>query len=147
MLQLCWVAMFVFVEVAHFGRGNKSLVSYEKELFINSHVSLLVLLYCPAGIISCLTYSFSFYSCTCITYETVDICLFELQEQLLLEPMFEVPGSDIVRVLVEEDTARGYHPARYQYNDPSSSEETKADQPPADESSPDSNSEIKTSVL
>ena len=40
MLQLCWVAMFVFVEVAHFGRGNKSLISYEKELFINSHVSL-----------------------------------------------------------------------------------------------------------
>ena len=87
------------------------------------------------------------HSCTCITYETVDICLFELQEQLLLEPMFEVPGSDIVRVLVEEDTARGYHPALYQYNDPSSSEGAKADQPPADESSPDSNSEIKTSVL
>ena len=31
--------------------------------------------------------------------------------------MFEVPGSDITRVVVEEDTARGYHPARYEYKD------------------------------
>ena len=40
-----------------------------------------------------------------------------LLEQLLLEPMFEVPGSDITHVVVEEDTARGYHPARYEYKD------------------------------
>ena len=37
------------------------------------------------------------------------------QEKLLLEPMFEVPGSDISKVRIEEDTARGYHPARCEY--------------------------------
>ena len=141
--------------MAHFGRGNKSLVSYEKEeMFVYQLTCLLVgAIILPSWYHFVSNVQLQFHSasittvCTCITYETVDICFFELQEQLLLEPMFEVPGSDIVRVLVEEDTARGYHPARYQYNDPSSSEETKADQPPADESSPDSNSEIKTSVL
>ena len=78
--------------------------------------------------------------------------LFRLQEQLLLEPMFEVPGSDIAQVLVEEDTARGYHPARYQYKDsPSDSreEESKADQLDVvtEHNTTDTSSEIKTSVL
>ena len=78
--------------------------------------------------------------------------LFRLQEQLLLEPMFEVPGSDIAQVLVEEDTARGYHPARYQYKDSSGDsreEESKADQLDVvtEHNTTDTSSEIKTSVL
>ena len=78
--------------------------------------------------------------------------LFRLQEQLLLEPMFEVPGSDIAQVLVEEDTARGYHPARYQYKDSpgdSREEESKADQLDVvtEHNTTDTSSEIKTSVL
>ncbi|CAI8030534.1 ATP-dependent Clp protease ATP-binding subunit clpX-like, mitochondrial [Geodia barretti] len=73
-------------------------------------------------------------------------------EQLLLEPMFEVPGSDIAQVLVEEDTARGYHPARYQYKDSSGDsreEESKADQLDVvtEHNTTDTSSEIKTSVL
>ena len=66
--------------------------------------------------------------------------------------MFEVPGSDVVRVTVEEDTARGYHPARYQYktaaeNPAEKSEE--AEQTHIVDSSVDSapTSEVKTSVL
>ena len=80
---------------------------------------------------------------------------FSLQEQLLLEPMFEVPGSDITQVLVEEDTARGYHPARYQYKDSTGDdcgeEEGKAEEEsegvPDHHSTTDTSSEIKTSVL
>lgn len=30
-----------------------------------------------------------------------------MQEQLLLEPMFEVPGSDIIGVCIGEDVVRG----------------------------------------
>ena len=42
-LQLCWVAVFVFVEVGHFGRGNKSLVSFEnEEMFVYQLTCLLV---------------------------------------------------------------------------------------------------------
>ena len=66
--------------------------------------------------------------------------------------MFEVPGSDITNVLVEEDTARGYHPARYLYKDSSSAgrddgEEAQSPDVVADLSSTDTSSEIKTSVL
>ena len=61
--------------------------------------------------------------------------------------MFEVPGSDITHVQVEEDTARGYHPARYHHKDPSSGEGDERDRPDHTTPSPDSAPEIKTSVL
>ena len=91
--------------------------------------------------------------CVC-EREKATLSLFQsLQEQLLLEPMFEVPGSDITRVQVEEDTARGYHPARYHHKDPSSGEGEERDRPASETAvdhttpSPDSAPEIKTSVL
>jgi ATP-dependent Clp protease ATP-binding subunit ClpX len=77
-------------------------------------------------------------------------------EQLLLEPMFEVPGSDITRVLIEEDTARGYHPARYQHKTPKETDTNNSNSRSSDQQYPDRNSagsdttdrsEIKTSVL
>ena len=35
------------------------------------------------------------------------------QEKILLDSMFEVPGSDIVDVIIDEDTVRGKAPAQY----------------------------------
>ena len=68
-------------------------------------------------------------------------------EQLLLEPMFEVPGSDITKVVIEEDTARGYHPAHYQYKNQNQDELNKPEQPDETSSEVVERSEIKTSVL
>ena len=65
--------------------------------------------------------------------------------------MFEVPGSDIVLVTVEEDTARGYHPARYQYKTAEGTREQRdeAEQTSVVDHSIDSanTTEVKTSVL
>lgn len=61
--------------------------------------------------------------------------------------MFEVPGSDITKVVVEEDTARGYHPARYQYKKQDQDQLDKPDQPDQTSSEVVERSEIKTSVL
>lgn len=64
--------------------------------------------------------------------------------------MFEVPGSDITRVIIEEDTARGYHPVRYQYKDTKETDNSNVVQQDVVDHS-DSNvtnqSQIKTSVL
>ena len=35
------------------------------------------------------------------------------QEKILLDPMFDVPGSDVKSVLVDEDVVRGEKPAQY----------------------------------
>lgn len=61
--------------------------------------------------------------------------------------MFEIPGSDIVQVMVEEDTARGHHPARYQYKDniDDETEQTHIVDHSVDTSS--TTPEVKTSVL
>ena len=40
-----------------------------------------------------------------------------LQEQLLLEPMFIVPGSQIKTVNIEEDTVRHKQQPRYEYHE------------------------------
>ena len=76
------------------------------------------------------------------------------QEQLLLEPMFEVPGSDIAKVVIEEDTARGYHPARYEHKPPEEADSSDQcdqvdQQDQVDQNASDSTDrpEIKTSVL
>ena len=36
-----------------------------------------------------------------------------LQENILLEPMFEVPGTDIVDVIITEDVVKGIKSADY----------------------------------
>lgn len=41
-----------------------------------------------------------------------------LQEKLLLEPMFEVPHSDIVAVEVDKDAVQGKSQPRYVRSDP-----------------------------
>lgn len=65
--------------------------------------------------------------------------------------MFEVPGSDITRVIIEEDTARGYHPVRYQYKDTkeadNSSHVDQQDVVDHSTSNITDKSQIKTSVL
>lgn len=67
-----------------------------------------------------------------------------------MEPMFEVPGSDITCVIIEEDTARGYHPVRYQHKDSKETDNNNVVQQDVVDHS-DSNvtnqSQIKTSVL
>ena len=99
----------------------------------------LLLSLCPGSV---------WYTQTFPPFSPFSLCM---QEQLLLEPMFEVPGSDISHVLVEEDTARGYHPARYLHNDPTSEsgEGSKADRQleMVEHRATDTSSEIKTSVL
>ena len=35
------------------------------------------------------------------------------QEQVLLDPMFEAPGSDIVDVIITDETVKGNKPAEY----------------------------------
>ena len=42
--------------------------------------------------------------------------LFLFQEQLLLEPMFEVPGSSITSVHINEDVVAGKCPPKYEYS-------------------------------
>ena len=65
--------------------------------------------------------------------------------------MFEVPGSDITRVVIEEDTARGYHPARYEhkliYERDISDQVEQQDLFNHSSSETTDRSEIKTSVL
>ena len=46
-----------------------------------------------------------------------DTSILLLQEQLLLEPMFEVPGSNVKSVHIEEDTVLGKHAPRYEYHE------------------------------
>ena len=36
-----------------------------------------------------------------------------LQEKILLDPMFEVPGSDIVEVIISEGVVKDQEPAKY----------------------------------
>ena len=43
------------------------------------------------------------------------------QERLLLEPMFEVPGSNVKIVHIDEDTVLGKQPPRYEYHTDSDS--------------------------
>ena len=48
----------------------------------------------------------------------------------MLDPMFEVPGSNVKTVHIEEDTVRGKHAPRYEYHsdsDDSNSKETAED--------------------
>lgn len=64
--------------------------------------------------------------------------------------MFEVPGSDISRVIIEEDTARGYHPVRYQYKatkETENSDVVRQDVVDHSDSNVTNQSQIKTSVL
>ena len=73
-----------------------------------------------------------------------------VQEQILLEPMFEAPGSDVTHITVEEDTARGYHPARYQTRNWDQNQLDESDQSSlAHHSNIDEveKTEIKTSVI
>ena len=41
--------------------------------------------------------------------------LYPLQEKLLLDPMFEVPGSDVTAVYIDEEVVRGRKPPQYGY--------------------------------
>jgi hypothetical protein len=54
------------------------------------------------------------------TMSTHPLCLkifiFIFQERLLLEPMFEVPGSNVKAVHIDEDTVRGKQTPRYEYH-------------------------------
>lgn len=43
---------------------------------------------------------------------------FPFQEQLLLEPMFHVPGSNATSVHICEAVVRGTQPPRYEYAEP-----------------------------
>ena len=36
-----------------------------------------------------------------------------IMERILLDPMFEVPGSDVVEVIITEDAVHGRQPAEY----------------------------------
>lgn len=45
-----------------------------------------------------------------------DVFLLLLQEKLLLEPMFDVPGSDVCAVHVDDDVVRGDKQSHYVYN-------------------------------
>ena len=38
------------------------------------------------------------------------------QEKLLLDPMFEVPGSDVTAVYIDDEVVRGRKPPRYEYD-------------------------------
>ena len=44
---------------------------------------------------------------------TSNLGMHHFQETLLLEPMFEVPGSDISTVIVTEESVKGKAPATY----------------------------------
>ena len=39
--------------------------------------------------------------------------MFFSQEKILLDPMFEIPGSDIVDVIITDDVVRGKEEAHY----------------------------------
>lgn len=53
--------------------------------------------------------------------------MFFYQEKLLLDAMFEVPGSDVKTVLITEDCVKGSTPPEYIKHSPSS---TNTDEPP-----------------
>lgn len=50
------------------------------------------------------------------------------QEKLLLDAMFEVPGSDVKTVLITEDCVKGVTPPEYIKHSPSTS--NSSDEPP-----------------
>ena len=52
---------------------------------------------------------------------SLSLSLSLFQERLLLEPMFEVPGSNVKTVHIDEDTVLGKQPPRYEYHTDSDS--------------------------
>lgn len=45
--------------------------------------------------------------------EIIHVCVVLMQEKILLDPMFEVPDSDITHVIINEDVIKGDKPAQY----------------------------------